>query len=106
MIHFSFRLENSADKYRLRISGYSGTVGDGLARQKDQQFSTRDQDNDDDPRHCAELYPGGWWFEHCHNSQLNGVYHNVPQTEHSQGIQWFPYKRYYYSFKGASMSVL
>lgn len=34
------------DKYRLRVSGYSGTAGDSMRHSHLQMFSTIDQDND------------------------------------------------------------
>ena len=29
-------------------------------------YLPRDRDQDGDSRHCAELYNGGWWFDHCY----------------------------------------
>ena len=88
-------------------SGSLATVGDGLVPHNGLQFSTLDRDNDSHgAAHCAQWFPGGWWFQGCHYSQLNGIYPNIPQTDHGMNIQLFPYKRHNYSFKGASMSIL
>ena len=89
------------------ISGYSGTVGDCLVRLNGVKFSAYDLDHDDDDtEHCALKYSGGWWFDDCHESHLNGIYYNIPQAAFGMGIQWSSYKGYLYSFKGTSMSVL
>jgi hypothetical protein len=39
------------------------------------QFTTMDRDQDFvDNSNCAQQYNGGWWFESCHNGNLNGLY--------------------------------
>jgi len=49
--------------------------GDSLRYSLGQKFSTRDQDNDVDPRtSCAVQYKGAWWYKDCHLSNLNGRY--------------------------------
>nr|XP_027237066.1 microfibril-associated glycoprotein 4-like [Penaeus vannamei] len=40
------RVSGEEDKFRLRISGYSGTAGDSLRHSHLQMFSTIDSDND------------------------------------------------------------
>jgi len=37
-------------------------------------FSTSDMDNDLHMSNCAEENGGGWWFNSCSSSNLNGVY--------------------------------
>ena len=58
-------------------------VGDVLEVQSiytpinNQQFSTKDRDNDnsdENPVSCAIKYAGGWWFNRCHNILLTGDY--------------------------------
>ncbi|KAH8377463.1 hypothetical protein KR093_005627, partial [Drosophila rubida] len=44
----------------------SGTAGDSLSYHHNRKFSTFDLDHDDDKRHCAQIYTGGWWHGHCH----------------------------------------
>ena len=40
-------------------------------------FSTADRDNDLHMSNCAEENAGGWWFNSCSSSNLNGVYQST-----------------------------
>ena len=76
----SFYLTNEADKYRLKVAGYSGTAGDSLIYppyhqytiSNNMQFSTPDSDNDRWTPSCAAAYNSGWWFNMCFGGNLNG----------------------------------
>ena len=59
----SYRVEDEDQGYRLHISGYSGTAGDSLDYHNGRKFSTRDKDNDEGGRNCAQIYKEGWWFK-------------------------------------------
>ncbi|KAI8515757.1 hypothetical protein Bbelb_065700 [Branchiostoma belcheri] len=100
----SFSLRGS--NYRISVGGYSGTAGDGfyLARspysgagQNRQPFSARDVDRDRwDKGSCAAGRPytaGGWWYNGCGLSVLNGPYiRPSDRTNHSGwGIAWGPF---------------
>ena len=61
-MHTSFSVGDSASKYILTVSGYSGTAGDSLRVHNGYRFSTRDQDNGSK---CAQCYKGGWWYILC-----------------------------------------
>ena len=81
----SMRVANEADKYRLTYGKYlKGNAGDSLARQRDMQFSTKDQDNDLHPGSCAQMFNGAWWYSSCLNSNLNGGY----LRGHHSSIDW------------------
>ena len=49
--------------------------GDSLSYHDEMAFSTEDNDNDLHRRNCAVENKGGWWFNSCYSSNLNGVYH-------------------------------
>ncbi|XP_062579144.1 fibroleukin-like, partial [Saccostrea cucullata] len=73
--HYStFYVGDEGSKYKLTVSGYSGTAADSLTYHSGRRFSTKDQDNDDHSSHCAVSDHGGWWYKSCHYSNLNGQY--------------------------------
>ncbi|XP_071953647.1 fibrinogen-like protein A [Antedon mediterranea] len=92
--HFHIGTEES--NYVLTISGYTGTAGDSLASHNGKQFTTYDRDNDKSSRNCAETFKGGWWYENCHYSNLNGLY-LIPGTANYTGINW----RYFHNNKNS-----
>ncbi|XP_027057725.1 ficolin-2-like [Pocillopora damicornis] len=102
----TFKVADQADKYRILIGGYSGTAGDGMNKQSDMQFSTRDSDNDINPDgSCAQQFKGAWWYSYCHHSNLNGLYLNGSHSSMADGVNWIPFKGYYYSLKRTEMKV-
>ena len=95
-----FHIAEEAHLYRLFVMGYSGTAGDGMHRQDGMAFTTFDKDNDIDGSHnCAVLYLGAWWYETCHDSNLNGKYLSGAHTSYADGIEWYPWHGYHYSLK-------
>lgn len=68
-------------------------------------FSTKDSDNDVHKDNCAVLYKGGWWYEKCHFSNLNGIYHHGVHDSYADGIIWYHWKKYHYSLKSTSMKI-
>eukprot|EP00058_Branchiostoma_floridae_P001332 XP_002586820.1 hypothetical protein BRAFLDRAFT_62198 [Branchiostoma floridae] len=104
----TFRVSGESDGYLLQISGYSGTAGDAMAYSNGQRFSTVDRDNDDWSGHCSQLYgQGGWWFENCGASYLNGRYLGNCGSSCSggQGVLWYRWKGWSYSLKSVSMKI-
>ncbi|KAI8503378.1 hypothetical protein Bbelb_191990 [Branchiostoma belcheri] len=90
----------SSSNYRLSVSGYSGTAGDGFSDSSSnpyltgQPFSARDVDRDAFSGSCAggrSTYAGGWWYKSCTGSALNGPYlRPSDRTSHSGfGIDWY-----------------
>ncbi|PIK38234.1 putative tenascin-R-like, partial [Apostichopus japonicus] len=49
---------------------------DALSYHLNQQFTTKDRDNDAYGYNCASYYyyNGAWWYKSCHHSSLNDVY--------------------------------
>ena len=37
-------------------------------------FTTKDQDQDENPGNCADVHNGGWWFKDCTAINPNGRY--------------------------------
>ena len=71
------------------MSGYAGPAGgDALKYHNSMKFSTYDKDNDNSAgRNCTKHYPGGWWYNSCLRSNLNGEYLDKKVT-HGPGIVW------------------
>jgi ficolin len=102
----NFSVAPSYDLYRLKVSGYSGNAGDSLAHQTGSQFSTMDADNDRSGSHCAQVYPGAWWYHGCITSLLNGEYFpdGKPAKAHT-GIYWRHWRGPNVSLKGSKMMI-
>ncbi|RUS89923.1 hypothetical protein EGW08_002275, partial [Elysia chlorotica] len=81
----SFKVEDEADNYRLRLGICIGNVGKSLCFHNDLQFSTMDRDNDPWPGHCAVEYHSGWWFRQCHRVNLNGWWGKRTPA----GVTWY-----------------
>ncbi|XP_006049033.1 angiopoietin-4 isoform X1 [Bubalus kerabau] len=102
-----FQLGSEAQLYRLSLSGYSGSAGrqSSLVLQGT-NFSTRDADNDNCLCKCAQMLSGGWWFDACGLSNLNGIYY--PARHHVRklnGIRWHYFQGPSYSLRATRMMV-
>lgn len=76
-----FKVGERKDGYRIQIGGYHGNASDGMVYSNMAAFSAVDTDNDASSSHCAMYNGGGWWYRHCHVSNLNGPY--------DVGMVWF-----------------
>ncbi|TDG43808.1 hypothetical protein AWZ03_009758 [Drosophila navojoa] len=64
-----------SEAYALSELGeYSGNAGDSMRDNEHQKFTTFDRDNDQSEFNCAETCLGGWWYNNCGLSNLNGRY--------------------------------
>ena len=84
---------------------YLGTAGDSLNYHQGMEFTTKDSDNDKYSGNCAILYKGAWWYNGCHSSNLNGIYHHGQHSSYADGINWYTWKGHYYSLKSTSMKI-
>ena len=101
----TFQVGDSASNYTLTVTGYNGTAGDSLSYHSDQEFSTRDRDNDAWGYNCAETYKGAWWYRSCHRSNLNGLYLSGAHESYADGVNWLTFRGYYYSLKISEMKL-
>ncbi|XP_043196466.1 angiopoietin-related protein 7-like [Amphibalanus amphitrite] len=99
-----FRISSEKDGYGLSHTDYSGTAGDGLQYSVNEQFSTRDRDQDGWLYfHCAQKYLGAWWYGWCGRSNLNGRYRDGGDEDRT-GIWWETW-RGYESLKTTDMKI-
>ncbi|KAJ3609485.1 hypothetical protein NHX12_024006, partial [Muraenolepis orangiensis] len=69
-------------------------------------FSTTDMDNDNCLCKCALMLTGGWWFDACGPSNLNGMYFSEGQhIGKLNGIKWHYFKGPSYSLQATTMMV-
>ncbi|XP_069103283.1 angiopoietin-related protein 7-like [Argopecten irradians] len=90
----SFHVANEAQNYRLSVSGFTGNVlVDAFGTHDGSDFSTNDRDNDLTQDNCAVEYKGGWWYNTCHESNLNGLYMVDNGASDTTAIVWkkFPW---------------
>ncbi|XP_076109033.1 microfibril-associated glycoprotein 4-like [Mytilus galloprovincialis] len=107
--YVTFSIGDASTNYRLTVSGYSGNAGDSLDYQNGQAFTTKDRDNDpwtdiSYKNNCGIYKQGGWWYNTCAQSNLNGVYMEGGKISHS-GMHWSHWKNKQYSLKSSSMMI-
>ena len=75
------------------------TYHDGLP------FSTKDRSHDQLRNiNCAVESHGGWWYNACQRSNLNGKYVHGGITA-IDGVTWYHWKKNLYSMKGVTMKI-
>ena len=105
------KLNGRYPKYPKNITPYislfflfAGTAGDSLAYHRGMSFTTKDRDNDKNSGgNCALGYKGGWWYNSCHYSNLNGLYLNGKNDP--KGMDWRLWKNTHYSVKRSEMKI-
>ena len=101
-----FYIDDESRQYAVHVSSYSGTAGDSFGRTNGHKFSTRDRDHDTySGWSCANVYHGAWWYLACHESNLNGRYHNGPHSSYADGINWYRFRGHYNSLKKTEMKI-
>ncbi|XP_053551353.1 ficolin-1-B isoform X2 [Bombina bombina] len=79
--------------------------GDSLFKwHNNMAFTTKDKDNDKGSNtNCAVRYNGAWWYEACHDSNLNGLYLEGENNQKGEGVNWSSLKPSNYSLKVSEM---
>ncbi|XP_018423103.1 PREDICTED: angiopoietin-2 isoform X4 [Nanorana parkeri] len=106
-LYDQFYLGTEAQKYKIHLKGYTGTAGKiNSISQPGNDFSTKDADNDKCICKCSQMATGGWWFDACGPSNLNGMYYSLGQnTNKFNGIKWYYWKGSGYSLKATTMMI-
>ena len=103
-----FMVGNADSNYTLQVAGYSGTAGDSIQRHdlNGMPFSTHDRDNDKwSGANCAQRWKGGWWYNNCMHSQLNGIYHHDTTPRNLEAVLWHTFIGSNHSLKFAEMKL-
>ncbi|XP_053155892.1 angiopoietin-related protein 6 [Hemicordylus capensis] len=103
----AFALEPESDFYRLRLGRYQGSAGDSLSWHSGRQFSTLDRDHDAYSGNCAHYQKGGWWYNMCAHSNLNGVWYKGGhyRSRYQDGVYWAEYRGGAYSLRKVAMMI-
>ncbi|XP_022215580.2 ficolin-1-like [Drosophila obscura] len=84
--------------YTIRTLGeYMGEAGDGMFYHLNMPFSTYDRKNTDPSKEsCSKLFWGGWWYNDCYTSNLNGKYPDQTErrTRCFRCITWNYFQQY------------
>ncbi|XP_073456311.1 ficolin-1-like [Aquarana catesbeiana] len=100
----SFQVLGEAVKYKLLLGAFTeGNAGDSMLIHANMPFSTKDKDVT--AGKCCSLYKGGWWYNNCHQANLNGLYLLGPTSSYADGINWYTGKGYSYSYKISEMKI-
>ena len=100
-----FSVSGESQKYKLSLGEYTGNATDSFSNHKKYSFTTKDQDNDIWPSNCAAKFKGGWWYNNCYLSNLNGMYHAGQHSSYADGVNWQSWKGYHYSLKSTIMKI-
>ncbi|XP_056277916.1 angiopoietin-related protein 7 [Pseudoliparis swirei] len=102
-----FAVGNELNSYKLFLANFSGNAGDSLRYHNNTNFSTVNKDNDKCVDDCASLRKGGYWYNCCTDSNLNGAFHRYGQhiTKNPDGITWYGWHGSNYSLKKVEMKV-
>ncbi|XP_013384269.1 ficolin-1-like [Lingula anatina] len=102
----NFAIASEEANYQLTLGAYSGNAGDSLSLHRGYPFTTKDRNNDAlTSQNCAQQYKGAWWYERCHDSNLNGLYHLGHHSSYGDGVNWKTFKGYHHSLKTTEMKV-
>lgn len=106
---YRFSLEGPSKDYRIYVSHFSGDLSDPMANSTGVRFSTKDRNNDNHrSTNCARNYTGGWWFNICGETNLNGRYlwlRAKGRSMRRKGIYWKPGTGPSYSLKTAKITI-
>ncbi|XP_026540184.1 angiopoietin-related protein 7 isoform X1 [Notechis scutatus] len=102
-----FQVGNELSNYQLFLANFSGSAPrDSMRYHNNTAFSTMDKDNDKCIDHCAQLRKGGYWYNCCTDSNLNGVYYRKDEHNKStDGITWYSWRGKLYSLKRVEMKI-
>uniref|UniRef100_A0A6I8RSU0 Fibrinogen C-terminal domain-containing protein n=1 Tax=Xenopus tropicalis TaxID=8364 RepID=A0A6I8RSU0_XENTR len=103
----NFSIARESQNYTLSLGSFTGgDAGDSLSGHRNKGFTTKDRDNDSHPTiNCSDDFQGGWWYDSCILSSLNGLYLPGDLTTYLRynGAIWSSGRGYQYSYKVSTM---
>ncbi|PVD18277.1 hypothetical protein C0Q70_20826 [Pomacea canaliculata] len=103
VVYGNYTIGNSSTNYTFNYDTFQGEdAGNSLLIHKGHEFATQDHGSN---AHCAVTYHGGWWFNDCLRSNLNGIYRPNATTPHADGIIWADFKMFETSLKRTEMKI-
>ncbi|XP_070764935.1 angiopoietin-related protein 3 [Enoplosus armatus] len=105
---YRFSLEGPSKDYTLHVSDFSCDLPDAMANSTGMRFSTKDRNDNRRNSNCARNYTGGWWFNACGETNLNGKYlwlRAKGRSMRRKGIHWKPGTGPSYSLKMTKITV-
>ncbi|XP_077140726.1 ficolin-1-B-like isoform X1 [Ranitomeya variabilis] len=105
-LYRDFSISSEEQNYTLSsVQFLEGSAGDSLAHHRNNKFSTKDRDNDNVKHNCAQSYRGGWWYNACHDSNLNGLYLRGNHSSYANGVNWLKGRGHHYSYQVTEMKI-
>ncbi|XP_021003043.2 techylectin-5A [Parasteatoda tepidariorum] len=105
-LYDKFWTDDEAHNYTLHIEDYTGDAGDAMKTHNNMQFSTKDVKNDLNGKDsCAHIFRGGWWYNACHNANLNGLYLPGEHPSYADGVSWIIWKGGHESLASAEIKI-
>ncbi|XP_033763040.1 angiopoietin-related protein 2-like [Pecten maximus] len=103
----SFKVSSEADKFRMIVSGYSGTAGDCMSYHSGMQFTTKDRDNDaHGGGSCSVEYDGmGFWYRICVRCNINAKYFSDTGTENTHALIWHTFSEKFQPMKKSRLML-
>ncbi|XP_041791398.1 angiopoietin-related protein 3 [Chelmon rostratus] len=106
---YRFSLDGPSKDYTLQVSQFSGDLPDAIGNSTGMRFSTKDRNNDNHRNsNCARNYTGGWWFNACGETNLNGRYlwlRAKGRSMRRKGMHWKPGTGPSYSLKMTKITI-
>ena len=73
-LHYNqFSVGSGSEEYPLTVGGFTGVGTDRFVHHplNGMKFTTPDNDNDKRSDNCAAYHKSGWWYNNCHNININ-----------------------------------
>uniref|UniRef100_A0A8C5SNE7 Angiopoietin like 3 n=1 Tax=Laticauda laticaudata TaxID=8630 RepID=A0A8C5SNE7_LATLA len=109
-IEYTFKMRGPNRDYALFLSRITGNIPNALPEQKEIKFSTKDHSNSTERQlNCTENDSGGWWYNVCEETNLNGRYIRSSSKgkleRKKRGLYWKPQKGKPYLLKSTKLMI-